>query len=195
MLDVETVGVMFWDLNTGCMTDANNAFLKIMGYSRREVEARELTWQKLTPPEYFAVSRAEVQKFMATGRVGPYKKEYLRKDGTRQWFVFAGSSLGNNACVEFCVDISARKQAEEALKAALAEKEVLLKEIHHRVKNNMQVISSLVALQADRVPDGAMRRSSRTWPTGCGRWPWYTRSCTSRRTWGGWSLPSTWKVC
>lgn len=115
VLEVETVGVMFWDLSTGCMTDANDAFLKLMGYSRQEVEAGELTWQKLTPPEYVQASLAEIRKFQETGRVGPYEKEYLRKDGTRQWLVFAGSSLGNNTCVEFCVDIAARKNAEAAL--------------------------------------------------------------------------------
>jgi PAS domain S-box-containing protein len=118
VLEVETVGVMFWDLNTGCMVDANDTFLKLMGYSRSEVEARELTWQKLTPPDYMDVSRAEVEKFLATGRVGPYEKEYFRKDGTRLWLLFAGSSLGNNQCVEFCVDISERKKAEEALRAS-----------------------------------------------------------------------------
>jgi PAS domain S-box-containing protein len=116
VLEVETVGVMFWDLATGVMTDANDAFLKLMGYSRSDVEAGELTWQKLTPPEYHEVSLAEIRKFTATGRVGPYEKEYFRKDGTRQWLVFAGSSLGNNACVEFCVDISDRKKAEAALR-------------------------------------------------------------------------------
>ncbi len=116
VIEVETVGVMFWDLSSGAMVDANDTFLKLMGYSRREVEQRELTWQKLTPPEFVEASRVELGKFAATGRVGPYEKEYLRKDGTRQWLLFAGSSLGNNNCVEFCVDISDRKKAEAALR-------------------------------------------------------------------------------
>ena len=121
VLAIETVGVMFWDLETGCMVDANDTFLRMMGYSRSEVEGRELSWQKLTPPEYVDVSRAEVETFLVTGRVGPYEKEYFCNDGTRKWLLFAGSSLGNNRCVEFCVDISARKRTEQALRDSEAQ--------------------------------------------------------------------------
>lgn len=117
VLDVQTVGVMFWDLTTGVMTDANDTFFRLMGYSRDDLENRHLTWQTLTPPEFYDVSLAEVEKFRATGRVGPYEKEYLRKDGTRLWLVFAGSALSENTCVEFCVDISDRKKVEASLHA------------------------------------------------------------------------------
>ncbi|MCK6399809.1 PAS domain S-box protein [Thauera aminoaromatica] len=114
-LDVQNVGVMFWDVTSGTLIDANDTFLKIMGYSRQEVDAHQLTWQTFTPPEYIETSIAEMESFRANGRVGPYEKEYLRKDGSRQWFVFAGSALDENRCVEYCIDVSGQKRAESAL--------------------------------------------------------------------------------
>src|SRR3954447_6029332 len=65
-----------------------------------------------------AVTEEQMQKLAATGRIGPYEKEYLLKDGSRRWMLLAGRDLGDGTTAEYCLDITARKQAETVLHAS-----------------------------------------------------------------------------
>ena len=115
VLETDAVGVLFFDRD-GTLSDANDVFLRMTGYSRQEVESGKLHWRAMTPPEWIAASEAQLEKFRLTGHVGPYEKEYFRKDGSRTWMLFAGRDMGDGAIVEFAIDISALKMAEEALR-------------------------------------------------------------------------------
>jgi two-component system CheB/CheR fusion protein len=115
VLETESVGVLFLD-REGTVVDANEALLHMTGYSRREVETQQLTWRKMTPPEWIEVTEEQMKLLVATGRIGPYEKEYSRKDGSRVWILFVGADLGDGTIVEYCINISERKRAEAALK-------------------------------------------------------------------------------
>ena len=113
LVDVDAIGIVFFDTR-GTIISANDTFLRWTGYPREEVAAGELGWERLTPPEYHAVSREQLARLRATGRIGPYEKEYLTRSGARRWMLFVGAHLDDGTVVEYCLDISDRKAAEAA---------------------------------------------------------------------------------
>ena len=62
---------------------ANDRYLDLVGYDRDEVADEGLSWLRLTPPEWLASDARAIGELNATGRGGPYEKEYVRRDGSR----------------------------------------------------------------------------------------------------------------
>ena len=116
-IEIETVGVIFFKTD-GSITDANDAFLRMSGYNREDLVEGLVRWDEMTPPEWMPHSLKAIEEFKSTGRTIPYEKEYVRKDGSRWCALFAATRLDEEEGVEFIIDITERKRAEEALQEA-----------------------------------------------------------------------------
>jgi two-component system, chemotaxis family, CheB/CheR fusion protein len=145
VMETEAVGVLFFE-DSGTLVDANDAFLQMSGYTRRQIDERALSRQGLTPPEWSDKSREEMEILERTGRIGPYEKEYLLADGSRRWILFAGRRIEPNLIAEYAIDISDRKRVEE-------ERETLTRELSHRVKNTLAVVQALARRTDGRTVD------------------------------------------
>ena len=95
------------------ITGANDAFLSMLGHSRRELEGGELSWVELAPPGWEEADQRAMVELMTTGACTPYEKEFRRGDGSRVP-VMVGSALlpESDASVGFVLDLTERKRAE-----------------------------------------------------------------------------------
>jgi PAS domain S-box-containing protein len=116
--DSGLLGVIYWNMD-GQIMDANDKFLEMVGYDRKDLAAGRIDWQQMTPPEYRYLDEKGIRDLLATGvNAAPFEKEYIRKDGTRLPIILAGAMLDEAQFngVAFVLDISERKQAEEDLR-------------------------------------------------------------------------------
>jgi PAS domain S-box-containing protein len=140
----------------GIITSWNRGAERIYGYTADEVRGQSVSL--LVSPDYPDETPQILQKIRQGEVIEHYETVRIRKDGSPIHVVLtvspikdaAGNIVGASAIAR---DISGRKQVEAQLRASLREKETLLQEIHHRVKNNLQIISSLLKLQAEQIKD------------------------------------------
>src|SRR5262249_17010380 len=117
LVDANIIGILFSDLE-GRIIEANDAFLRIIGYDREDLVLGRMRWTELTPPEWRERDMRTQSELQSTGIVQPFEKEYFRKDGSRVP-VLIGAALfkkGGNEAVAFVLDLTERKRAERALK-------------------------------------------------------------------------------
>jgi PAS domain S-box-containing protein len=118
-LQIDTVGIIFLTVE-GRITEANDAFLAMSGFSREDQQAGRLRCEEMTPPEWTSVSLRAIEEFKATGRTTPYEKEFFRKDGSRWWALLVAKQLSEHEGVEYIIDITEGKRAEQSLRESEA---------------------------------------------------------------------------
>ncbi len=123
LVDANIVGVFIWHLE-GHILEANDAFLRMVGYERADVLSGRLRWKDLTPPEWRERDeRVWMPQLKETGSLNPFEKEYFRRDGSRMPVLIGLATFeeGGDQGVAFVLDLTERKRAEDALNRAAAE--------------------------------------------------------------------------
>lgn len=146
LFESNLLGVAFWHVD-GYITDANDAYLQIVGYTREEFNSLgRISWRELTPPEYQDVDDRAIAEVSATGVSPIYEKEYIQRNNQRVSVVL-GLALFNDSQdngVALVLDISERKQAEKE-RDLLLQREQLARqeaEIANRVKDQFLAVLS-----------------------------------------------------
>ena len=113
LFDANIIGIIIWEVE-GRILEANDAFLRIVGYDREDLNAGRLHRTDLTPPEWRARDVQTVAELKRVGTAQPFEKEYVRKDGSRVPVLIGGTMFGEGADngVGFVLDLTPLKRAE-----------------------------------------------------------------------------------
>jgi len=148
-------------LSGGVLRWVNDYTGIMLGYEPDELVEKDLRLLYESDEEYERVRSVNVA-LLQDQSTASLETRWVHKNGSVSDILLTSSLVRNEdlskGMVSTAMDITERKKALERTKASLAEKEVLLREIHHRVKNNLALVSSLLGLQSDHATDEMHRK-------------------------------------
>lgn len=117
IVESDMIGIIFFRMD-GRITDANDAFLEMLGYSEKDLLAGLLNWKDLTPPEWARADTLAVRQMNEGGVFNPFEKEFIAKDESRIPIYLGGALFegSDQEGVAYVLDISQRKSAENMVR-------------------------------------------------------------------------------
>ncbi|HTK06503.1 MAG TPA: PAS domain S-box protein [Ktedonobacteraceae bacterium] len=114
LFESDLIGMVIANMQ-GKITEANDTYAQIVGYTREELLSGELSIEAITAPEFRALHWQVINELRATGTSRVYEKEYERKDGRRTSAIIGSAQLdeSNNTYISFVLDITERKELEK----------------------------------------------------------------------------------
>jgi two-component system, cell cycle sensor histidine kinase and response regulator CckA len=148
LVDSNAQGVFFWNI-AGTITDANDAFLKLIGYSRKDLKSGIIKWSAITPPEYESIDQRALQEVADIGFCAMYEKEFICKDGTRVPILVGAANFEDNPDegVCFVLDLTAHKKLE--LQFRQSQKMEAVGQLASGVAHDFNNILAVIQIQAD----------------------------------------------
>ncbi|MBE8997542.1 PAS domain-containing protein [Nostoc sp. LEGE 12447] len=157
LVDSNIIGIMF--ATPDHITEANEAFLEMVGYTREELLAGKVRRKQMTPPEYHALDEQGIEQLLTVGVCNPFEKEYIRKDGSRIPILIGGALVEKDppSWICFILDLTPRKQLEktlrqqaEELKQANRNKDEFLAILSHELRSPLNPILGWSSLLKSR---------------------------------------------
>jgi len=156
LVDSNAQGMMFWHAD-GRVMEANDEFLRMVGYSRDDLLEGRLNFREMTPPEFAEADARADAEIAARGSCAPFEKEYFRKDGSRVPVLIGAASMEDNVQegVCFVLDVTERKLLEKQFLRAqrMGSIGTLAGGIAHDLNNVLTPILMSAALLKELVPD------------------------------------------